>query len=193
MATRKPKTVVYRRKREQKTNYSKRLKLLLSGEKRLVVRFSNQKISTQLSEFTAKGDRILVAVDSLTLKKLGWGYSCKNFPAAYLTGLLMGKKVLEKGYQKVILDTGAKAPLHKGKVYAFLKGVVDAGLTIFYGDPEKIFPSEEFLTGRQIKSYAEQIKGKEEYQQRFAQYLKSNSGPEKITDTFEQVKKKIMS
>ena len=48
MANRKPKTVLYRRKREKKTNYAKRLTLLLSRKARLVVRFTNQRVIAQL-------------------------------------------------------------------------------------------------------------------------------------------------
>ena len=88
MVNRKPRTVPYRRKRENKTNYLKRLKLLLSRKGRLVVRFTNRKVVAQLVEFTPKGDKVLVATDSFALRKLGWQYSCKNLPAAYLTGFL---------------------------------------------------------------------------------------------------------
>ncbi|MBI4983282.1 50S ribosomal protein L18, partial [Candidatus Woesearchaeota archaeon] len=122
MANRKPRTVFYRRKREQKTNYPDRLKLLLSKKIRLVIRFTNKKIISQLIEFDTKGDKVLLAVDSFQLKKFGWNYSYKNFPAAYLIGVLMAKTAVKKGYQEAILDTGLKSPLKKSKIYAFLKG-----------------------------------------------------------------------
>ena len=104
MATKKPRTVLYRRKREKKTNYSKRLKLILSGKERVVLRFTNQKIIVQLVKFEAKGDKILLGADSFALKKWGWSYSCKNLPAAYLTGLMFGKEALKKGHDNVKLD-----------------------------------------------------------------------------------------
>jgi len=193
MASRRPKTVLYRRKRENKTSYPKRIKFLLSGKKRLVVRLTNNKIITQLVEFAAQGDKVLVSVDSSALKKLGWKYSCKNVPAAYLTGLLAGKKALEKGHKEAILDTGSGSPLHKGKIYAFLKGVLDAGLKVPHGS-EEVFPTEERIKGEHIKQYAEKIKtDKEAYQKMFAQYLKDNAEPEKIVDVFENVKEKIAS
>ena len=100
MATRKPKPVLYRRRREGKTNYLKRRKSLLGRELRLVVRTTNQKIIAQIVSFENKGDRILAAVDSSVLKKLGWNYSGKNIPAAYLTGLLLGRKAIKKGIKK---------------------------------------------------------------------------------------------
>lgn len=193
MATsRKPKTVFYRRKRENKTAYSKRIKLLLAGKERLVVRLTNQKVIAQLIEFTVKGDKVLVGIDSLALKKLGWNYSCKNVPAVYLTGLLVGKAAVKKGHKEAILDTGFRTPLHKGKLFAFMKGVLDAGMQIPHGDKD-IFPSEERLTGSHVKNYAETLKSdKEAYSQRFAKYLKSKAEPDKMPDSFRAVKDKIL-
>ncbi len=158
---------MYRRKRERKTNYAKRLKLLMSRKKRLVVRFSNKKILAQVVEFTPNGDKVLTAVDSSALKKLGWTYSGKNIPAAYLTGLLLGKKALAEGHKEAILDIGDRLSLHKGKVFAFLKGVLDSEMEVSHGSDD-IFPDEERLTGKHIKDHAE-----------------------KMTETFEQVKLKI--
>ena len=83
MANKRPKTVLYRRKRERKTNYSKRLKLLLAKKNRLVVRFTNQHIIAQFVQFTITGDKVLVGVNSSALKKSGWKNSCKNISAAY--------------------------------------------------------------------------------------------------------------
>lgn len=191
MATLKPKTVPFHREKERKTNYLKRLKLLLSKKKRMVLRFSNTKITAQLVEFTPAGDKVLVAVDSFVLKKSGWKFSCKNVPAAYLTGLAFGKKALKERHQEAIFDTGAKAPLHKGKAYAFLKGALDAGLTIPHGADKEIFPNDESLTGKHIQEDLEKVK-KEGSGKRFTQYLKSDGEHKKITDAFEQVKKKIM-
>ena len=192
MSRNKPKPVLYRRKRERKTNYSKRLHTLLAGKLRLVVRTTNHRVIGQLVEFTPQGDKVLVATDSFALKKLGWGYSCKNFPAAYLTGLLLGKKAQEKGLKEAVLDTGFVSPLKKGKIYAFLKGVIDGGLDIPHD--ETIFPDENRLKGEHIKNYALALKdNKEVYELRFAQYLKNKVQPEEIMNGFEEIKKKIMS
>ncbi|SRR3989338_4271710 len=191
MATKKPKTISYRRKRDKQTNYHKRLLLLLSREKRLVVRITNQKVLAQLAQFMPTGDKILLTVDSFALKKLGWTYSCKNLPAAYLTGLLFGKKAVEKGYTKAILDTGLRSPLHKGRVYAFLKGVLDAGVDMPHGS-EEIFPEEGRMKGEHIKQYAAKIKNDTAlYKQRFTQYLKNNAEPQRIEEVFETVRGKI--
>jgi large subunit ribosomal protein L18 len=151
MTNKKPQTVLYRRKRENRTNYNKRLKLLLSGKPRLIVRFTNSIIIGQLVKFSEKGDVVLVGVDSNALKKMGFNHSLKNMSAAYLVGYMLGKKIVSKGDTQAILDTGFKTPLQKGKTYAFLKGVVDAGVKIPVGD-EKIYPDNERIEGQHLKN-----------------------------------------
>ena len=80
--------------------------------------------------------------------------------------------------------------LHKGKVYAFLKGAIDSGLEIPF--TEDVLPESERLSGKHIQDYAEKLKeDKAKYEQRFAKYLKNNIQPESITENFEKVKQKI--
>jgi large subunit ribosomal protein L18 len=191
MASRKPKPVLYRRKREKRTNYPKRLRLLMSGKPRLVVRISNQQIITQIIEFTIKGDLVKSAFNSTALAKLGWNYSKKNLPAAYLTGFAMAKKCVAAGVKEAVLDTGLTSPMPKTKLYAFLKGIADGGLNVPHD--EVIFPDEERIQGKHIQNYAEQLKekSKEDYEKRFAKYLKNNTQPEKITEQFSKTKEQI--
>ena len=190
MTSLKPVTVLYRRKRQGQTQYKKRLALLLSRQPRLVVRVTNQKIIAQVVEFNSTADKVILGVDSFALRKLGWHYSCKNLPAAYLTGLLLGKKTKSKGYTQAVLDTGARTPLRQGKIYAFLKGIVDAGLQVPYGD-KSIFPSPERISGKHIQDFAASLPLEKRGGQ-FTQYLKSNQPPEKITAEFEQLRKKLL-
>ena len=58
----RPKTVPYRRRRTLRTNYSKRLNLLLSGKPRLIVRLTNTQIIAQVATFSPQGDVIAAAV-----------------------------------------------------------------------------------------------------------------------------------
>tara|TARA_Y100000310_G_scaffold278642_1_gene297212 strand:+ start:26096 stop:26677 length:582 start_codon:yes stop_codon:yes gene_type:complete len=192
MASKKPKSILYRRKREKRTNYSKRLNLLLSRKSRLVVRVSNQHIIAQITDFTAKGDKVLVAYDSHNLKKLGWNYSKKNLPAAYLSGYALAKKAIAANVSEAILDTGLTSPLPKTKLYAFLKGALDGGLQIPHGS-DAIYPNEERIQGKHIQSYAEYLKEKSQelYQKRFSKYLKENTQPEKIMEKFSKTKEQI--
>ena len=165
---RKPQQVLYRRKQEGRTHYPKRLRFLLSQKPRLVVRFTNTRVLGQLVHFDAQGDRVEAAVDSAGLKKLGWPYSCKNLPAAYLAGFWLGRKATGK---EAILDTGFSTPLPRGRFYAFLRGALDGGLQIPHQG--EIFPPAERLQGNHITSYLQEKK--KGTGQQFAQYLKSTS------------------
>ena len=185
MARNNPKTVLYRRKREGKTNYPKRLKLLLSGKLRVTVRFTNSKVIAQIIQFTPTGDKVLVAIDSSSLKKFGWNYSGKNFSAAYLVGLLLGKKSLEAGHNEGILDTGSRTPVKQGKTCSFIKGLKDSGFNV--PCDESIFPSEERIRGDVVAAYAKLAK-----ESQFTKYLKNNTKPEDMSKSFDQVKEKIL-
>ena len=141
-------TVQFRRKREGKTNYKKRLKLLLSKKIRLVIRLSLMDVSCQLIEFHPEGDRVVAAAHSRALKKLGWKFHNGNIPSAYLTGYLLGARAKEKGIKEAVLDIGLKGPVKGSRVFACLKGAVDAGLDIAYS--EEIIPPEKRLSGKHI-------------------------------------------
>lgn len=144
----KPITVRFRRKREGKTDYKKRLKLLLSGKPRFVVRPSLKGIVAQISKAESAGDKIVIGVHSDALKKLGWKHSTGNIPSAYLTGFIAGKKAMEKGIKEAILDIGLKKPVKGGRIFACLKGASDAGLKIPFSD--SILPSPERIKGEHI-------------------------------------------
>ncbi len=159
-----------KRRRLGKTNYRKRLKLLLSGKPRLIIRKSLRYITAQIAEFDPKGDRIIVAATSKELKKFGWKFACDNTPAAYLTGLLIGKKALEKGIKEAVLDMGLHRPTKGCRIFAALKGAIDAGLKIPAG--KDIFPSEDRIKGIHIAKYLEKFKD--------------------MPQVFEEVKRKIL-
>jgi large subunit ribosomal protein L18 len=141
-------TVPYRRKREDKTNYKKRLKLLLGNKPRLVVRKALKNILVQLVEYSPQGDHILAVANSTELKKYGWTYNRGNLPSAYLTGVLLSKKALATKQKEGILDIGLQNPRSGTRLYAALKGVVDAGLNVPH-DPA-CFPKEERIKGLHI-------------------------------------------
>ena len=102
MATKKTYVTQFRRRREGKTNYKKRLAMLKSGSHRLVVRKTNQHVMVQLIEYNPKGDKTIVHVNSKILENLGWKAGKKSVPAAYLTGLLAGTKAKEKKVGRVL-------------------------------------------------------------------------------------------
>jgi len=161
--------VPFRRKREQKTDYNKRLKFLKSGEKRFIVRLSNTLVRAQIVDYKVDGDESLVFITSNKLKEFGWKHSLKNTSAVYLTGLLAGVLAKEKGIKKVIFDTGVINYKAKSRIYASLNGIIDAGIEVPH-DP-KAFPNEERIRGIHVENN-----------------LKNN-----ISKDFLEVKEKILS
>lgn len=183
--------VQYRRKREGKTNYKQRLKLLKSGRARLVVRPSIKSMSCQIILFDTKGDKVVASANGNELEKFGWKYSKGSIPAAYLTGVLLGTKA-KKDIKDAILDTGLIGLTKGNRIFACMKGVVDAGVEIPHS--EDILPTEERLNGKHIADYAIKIKdNKESYEKQFSSYIKNNQDPTQIAKVFEDVKKKIMA
>ncbi|MDP3918901.1 MAG: 50S ribosomal protein L18 [Nanoarchaeota archaeon] len=144
----KRKFIPYRRKTEGRTNYKKRLILLKSGKLRLVVRKSLRGVIAQLIEYKVNGDVTKVTVTSKQLKTYGWKGYGRNTPAAYLVGLLLGKKAQEKQIKEAVLDLGLYQSRQGTILFAVLKGAVDSGLNISHNS--KIFPSDERIAGKHI-------------------------------------------
>jgi large subunit ribosomal protein L18 len=143
--------VPFRRRREGRTNYHVRYKLILSKKPRLVVRKSNGNMILQLVEAMQVGDKTILTVTSKEILDYGYSMSTGNLPAAYLTGLLFGKKMLALGIKETIADIGLHASTKGGRIYASIKGVVDAGVEMPHS-PE-IFPEDERIRGEHIKEY----------------------------------------
>nr|AOZ56027.1 ribosomal protein L18 [uncultured korarchaeote] len=183
--------VRFRRRREGKTDYYARYRLLLSGKPRLVVRRSNRHIRVQVVEARPEGDHTLVMAFSKELEKLGWLYSRSNTPAAYLTGFLAGLKSRKKGITEAILDIGLYRSVPGARVYAALKGFLDAGCRVPHS-PE-ILPSDDRIRGEDIASYAKHLKEKspEKYQRVFSGYLRLGLLPEEMPRAFEEVLEKV--
>lgn len=149
--------VPFRRRHEGKTDYYKRMSLLSSGTPRMVVRKTNRQIIVQLVVPEDEGDRTLVAAHSAELADYGYQGSTSSTPAAYLTGMLFAVKALNAEYDEAILDIGLARAKPGARVFAALKGAVDAGLDVPYG--ESILPDEERLKGAHIAEYAPERAG----------------------------------
>jgi len=121
----------YRRRREGKTNYEKRLRLLKSRKTRMVVRKSNKHIIVQFVDYEPKGDIIKVTVTSQSLDKFGWKPR-RNTKTAYLTAIYAGKLAKSKGISEFILDSGLYDLVKGGVIYAALNGAIDSGLKTNY-------------------------------------------------------------
>jgi len=124
---------------------------------RLVVRVSNKRVICQMVKAYPKGDITLAYADSSELRAYNIKFGLKNFSACYLTGLLLGSRVMRQSKLKsiykgnkekigvsfleaniagqpatyrAILDIGLKRPTLGSKVFAALKGVCDAGVYV---------------------------------------------------------------
>lgn len=154
---------IRRRRKECKTDYLNRLKLLKSGKARVVFRKTNRYVIAQYVVSKEAQDKVVFGVSSKTLLKKGWSESAKgslkSISASYLTGYLMGKEIGNKKLDTPIVDFGMIRTLHKTKVYAFLKGMIDAGVEVKCD--EKCFPDESRIKGEHMKNKVdvEKIKG----------------------------------
>ncbi|MGC9152269.1 MAG: 50S ribosomal protein L18 [Vulcanisaeta sp.] len=183
--------VKFRRRREGKTNYYKRREMIKSGLPRLVVRKTNKYIIAQVIVPKVLGDHVVVSATSKELAGFGWKGGTKNLPSAYLVGLIIGYKALLKGIKKAILDIGLHRPVKGARVFAVLKGAIDAGLEIPHS--EEILPEDDRIEGKHIAEYAEKLKGENEtvYKARFSQYLAKGLEPADLPKHFEEVRGKI--
>ncbi len=155
-----PKFLVhYRRRREGKTDFSKRLALVKSGKTRMVVRRSNKTVLIQFIDFDPKGDKTLLSVNGQHLVKTYKWPSKRNVWTAYLAGLMAGKLAHKKGVKDFVLDMGMY-PSSKGSVlYAALKGAVDAGLKTSF--KIEMIPEQKLSNPQEKdKSLFEQVKTK---------------------------------
>lgn len=95
--------VKFRRRREGKTDYRQRHKLITqdknkykSPKYRLVVRFSNRYVLCQIVFAEIEGDKILCSASSRELVDHGLPVGLKNYTAAYCTGLLCARRLLKQ-------------------------------------------------------------------------------------------------
>ncbi|MFO7619271.1 MAG: 50S ribosomal protein L18 [Thermoplasmata archaeon] len=140
--------VQFRRRRQGRTDYRMRKKLITSGKPRAVVRCTSKNTIIQFITFNPRGDEVLATATTMELEKMGWKHATGNIPSAYLVGLIAGKRASEGGIEKAVLDIGLKPPKRGTKVFAALKGMLDAGIEIAHD--EEILPSDERITGAHI-------------------------------------------
>ena len=157
MATGPQYTVPMRRRREARTDYHQRLRLLKSGKPRLVARTSNTQVRAQLVATGPQGDETVASARSNDLREYGWEAPTGNMPAAYLTGLLAGLRALDAGRAQAVLDIGLHSPTPGNKVFAVQEGALDAGLEIPHND--SVLADWSRTRGEHIAAYAEREEG----------------------------------
>jgi large subunit ribosomal protein L5e len=160
--------VKYRRRREGKTDYRARRRLITQDKTkynapkyRLVVRITNADIICQIIYAKVIGDVTIIAAYSHELKRYGLPVGLTNYAAAYATGLLVARRLLQKfgldtkyiGKKsadgedfnvrpvkngprpfKAILDIGLARTTTGARIFGALKGALDGGLNIPHSD-----------------------------------------------------------
>ena len=147
-----------------KTDYYARKRLIFQDKNkyntpkyRLIVRLSNRDITCQIAYSRIEGDRIVCAAYSHELAKYGVKVGLTNYAAAYCTGLLVARRILQKlgldslyagctevtgeeynvepvadgpGAFRCYLDVGLSRTTTGARVFGAMKGAVDGGLNI---------------------------------------------------------------
>jgi len=156
--------VKYRRRREGKTDYRARKRLVLQDKNkyatpkyRIVVRFTNKDVISQIIFSRITGDVVMTAAYAHELPRYGIPFGLTNYAAAYATGLLLARRHLRKlGLDKAyvglvdptgadylvesneegprpflaLLDVGLARTTTGSRIFATLKGALDGGLNI---------------------------------------------------------------
>ena len=151
MAYGKNQRLRFKRRRNGETDYRRRMKMLRGGVARAVVRVTNTQTICQLVNYETTGDTTQVSIDGSTLvEKHGWPIdaSRKSIPASYVAGYAMAKEAISAGHNEAILDIGLAASTSGNRVFAALKGMVDAGMEIPHG--EDVLPDDDRINGSHI-------------------------------------------
>ena len=181
-------TVRFRRRRLGSTDYRARIRMMKSGNPRLVIRKTLNSITAQIIIYSKNGDNVMVSASSGELRKFGWKASTGNIPSAYLVGLLIGKKALKMSIKEAIVDIGLGTSTKGSRIYSTLKGAIDAGLNIPHN--KDVLPNEKRICGNHIVEYVQKL-NQEQVGKRFGRYLKNNLNPVEIARLFETVKGEI--
>ncbi|PVI04742.1 putative 60S ribosomal protein L5 [Periconia macrospinosa] len=173
-----------KRRRQGKTDYYARKRLITQAKNkygapkyRLVVRFTNRDIVTQIVSSEIGGDKVFMAAYAHELKPYGITHGLTNWSAAYATGLLLARRTLKKlelddtftGVEeadgeftlteaaevdgeerrpfKVFLDVGLTRTSTGARVFGAMKGASDGGL--FVPHSESRFPGYD-IEGKEL-------------------------------------------
>lgn len=171
--------VKFKRRREGRTDYYARKRLVVQDKNkyntpkyRMIVRFTNKDITCQIAYARIEGDVIICAAYAHELPRFGVKVGLTNYAAAYCTGLLLARRVLNKfGLDKIYegntdingdeylvesedgqpaafrcyLDVGLARTTTGARLFGAMKGAVDGGLEIPHST--KRFPGYDAEAG----------------------------------------------
>ncbi|MDP2666743.1 MAG: 50S ribosomal protein L18 [Candidatus Diapherotrites archaeon] len=178
----------FRRRREGRTNYTKRLAFLKSGAVRAVIRKSTNHVRVQFVRSEKGMDHVITAAHTGELSTYAYTGHGGNIPAAYLVGYLAGKKFLGKEGKAAIIDIGVQRPIRGTRLFATVKGLRDAGINI-PANPDA-FPAESRLKGQHIEAFAGHEASKKHTVQ-FSTYAKKNGDWPAFSRMVERAKQQI--
>nr|CAI9690884.1 unnamed protein product [Rangifer tarandus platyrhynchus] len=192
--------VKFRRRREGKTDYYARKRLVIQDKNkyntpkyRMIVRVTNRDIICQIAYARIEGDMIVCAAYAHELPKYGVKVGLTNYAAAYCTGLLLARRLLNRfGMDKIYegqvevtgdeynvesidgqpgaftcyLDAGLARTTTGNKVFGALKGAVDGGLSIPHST--KRFPGYD----SESKEFSAEVHRKHIMGQNVADYMR---------------------
>jgi len=186
--------VAYRRRRENRTNYEKRLGQIKAATPRLVVRTSNRGIRVQFVDFEQGGDLTRAQAVSGELDEMGW-LSQSNTPTAYLVGLMAGMRAKKAKISGFHLDIGIHTP-SKGRIlFAAAMGAKAAGLEADIPEGEDAMVSEDRIKGEHIAEYAKTLKTSDhaKFGKLFSRYAAKNIDVTALPALFEKTKQRVAS
>ncbi|KAK6934959.1 Ribosomal protein L5 eukaryotic/L18 archaeal [Dillenia turbinata] len=132
--------VKYKRRREGKTDYRARIRLINQDKNkyntpkyRFVVRFTNKVIIAQIISASIAGDMVLAAAYSHELPRYGLEVGLTNYAAAYCTGLLLARRVLkmlemDEEYQGNLETPGEDYSVEPAESRRPFRALLDVGL-----------------------------------------------------------------
>uniref|UniRef100_A0A674GH60 Ribosomal protein L5 n=1 Tax=Taeniopygia guttata TaxID=59729 RepID=A0A674GH60_TAEGU len=196
--------VKFRRRREGKTDYYARKRLVIQDKNkyntpkyRMIVRVTNRDIICQIAYARIEGDMIVCAAYAHELPKYGVKVGLTNYAAAYCTGLLLARRLLNKfGLDKIY---EGQVEVTGNKVFGALKGAVDGGLSIphstkrfpGYDSESKEFNAEvhrKHIMGQNVADYMRYLMEEDEdaYKKQFSQYIKNNVTPDGMEEMYKK-------
>jgi large subunit ribosomal protein L18 len=178
----------FRRRAEGRTNYVKRMAFVKSGKPRAVIRKSTNHMGVQFVTTLNGKDSIMAAAHTKELAQFHYAGHGGNIPAAYLTGLLAGTRMKGKA-ESVIVDLGVQPSIHGTRLYAAVKGIQDAGVSVMVD--AVALPKEDRLHGKHVDAYAKHESSKTHARQ-FSTYSSKKINTAEFSKAVENAKKAIL-
>jgi len=192
--------VKFKRRREGKTDFYARRRLVIQDKNkyntpkyRLIVRLTNRDIICQVAYARLEGDIVVCAAYSHELPRYGVKLGLTNYAAAYCTGLLLARRLLNKfkldeiyagleeatgedycvenvdekpGTFRCYLDIGLSRSSSGARVFGAMKGAVDGGIDIPHSN--RRFPGYD----AEAKEFNADIHRQHIYGQHVAEYMR---------------------